>query len=489
MDQDTSKDQINEFLKEAFQNAKRKHLKETFDYLKYINSPQDFIISSSFPTIDKVAIHIDKGKRCFDFSTDSINIVKDFQNYNRIGWGFNSPIGLNTTNNNESWEIPEKVANVVLHLGKDMKTSGKIWHIESYFDSQTEAKYFRLVLPLSQKDTEKKSYSEFIQNERFVLGETVRMGGLTEFFCNLNKFHLFNYSLDKEHFLFIDSLSPIKHSEFEESISAIIYSLGFISGFIPRNEMYVLQSDNNDFLKIRGFHYKRMEDTVYSNMNIITPRELAIALKLNYQDVLINTEVFSTIVTKAKADPRFLRCLIIISEGNNYSPAIRASCYSVALETIKNIIIEDNENKVNPFKSKKMAKEVIEELKKNLSSFGDTYFNNKLAIIRKIEQLNQVTNWDSFKIAFELCEVRLTTNDEDILLKRNEFLHGKIPFEDEVEIDHKLELQFITYKLHFLVSILIIKYCGFKGFVLNTVKYLSLQTKSSRIIEEPLLRT
>ena len=83
--------------------------------------------------------------------------------------------------------------------------------------------------------------------------------------------------------------------------------------------------------------------------------------------------------------------------------------------------------------------------------------------------------------------MELTGNDEEALLKRNDFLHGRIPFEDEDESKKDQELRYITYKLHFLVSILILKYAGFEGFVKNNPRFSAL-TIGNKLINEPFFR-
>jgi hypothetical protein len=202
----------------------------------------------------------------------------------------------------------------------------------------------------------------------------------------------------------------------------------------------------------------------------------------------ISKEVFSNMTTKARNDNRFLRALKIITEGNEYPLEIRASAYSVALETIKNIIIEENEEKINPFKEKAFARITIKQLQAIINPLDEIHFNNKGAILNKLEQLNQVTNTDSFKIAFSICNFVLTESDEEALVKRNDFLHGRIPFEDETETWLNKELKFITYKLHFLVTALIMKYCGFNGLLKNNPKFFSVFAENNKVIDEPLFR-
>jgi hypothetical protein len=477
---------MDDYLKEARLNSKRKYLKETFDYITDIGKPKKFKSLSNYPPIDKIDFIIEKGPRCFNFKAPSLNLVSNIAQFQNYSYGFAKPFSIQ--NDDLHWTTPKGVANLTMLMNENLESEGEIWHLESSFDI-AEKQHFRLIIP--KKHNPLKDHNEFIRSESFNVGESLKFAGLSEFKCNQNLFHLFDYKNDEnenDYFLFIDSMVPLKYDEFKKSIDAILYSLGIITGEILRNEMYILQSSNNDFKLISGFQYKRIEDSISSGMEIVSPHLLWEITKSNNQDGYINLEVFSNIVNKAHEDKRFLRALKIISEANEYPLEIRASAYSVALETVKNIVLEENNEKINPFRDKKFAGKVIKSLKDIIIPIESSFFNNKQTVINKLEQINQVTNKDSFKIAFDLCGFKLTDIDEKALLKRNDFLHGRIPFEDEEESKQNQELKFITYKLHFLVTTLIMKYCKFNGLLKNNPKFFSVFVVDNKEIDEPLFR-
>lgn len=477
---------MDDYLKAARLNSKRKYLKETFDYLTDIGKPKKFKSSSNYPPIDKIDFLIEKGQRCFNFKAASLNLVSNIVQYQNHNYGFAKPFSVR--NDEFYWTNPIGVASLTMLMNEDLKSEGEIWHIESSFNI-SEKKHFRLVIPKTHNPL--KDHHQFIQSESFNVEESLKFAGLSEFQCNQNLFHLFDYNNNQngnDYFLFIDSMTSIKYDEFEKYIGAISYSLGIITGEVLRNEMYILQSSNNDFKVISGFQYRRIEDSISSGMEVVSPHLLWEITKSNSQDGYINLEVFSNIVNKAREDKRFLRALKIISEANEYPLEIRASAYSVALETVKNIVLEENSEKINPFKDRKFAAKIIKSLKDIIIPIEASFFNNKETVINKLEQINQVTNKDSFKIAFDLCGFTLTDIDEKALLKRNDFLHGRIPFEDEEEANQNQELKFITYKLHFLVTALIMKYCKFSGLLKNNPKFFSVFAEDNKEIDEPLFR-
>jgi len=175
-----------------------------------------------------------------------------------------------------------------------------------------------------------------------------------------------------------------------------------------------------------------------------------------------------------------------MTESSNYPLEIKASTYSVALETIKNIIIEDNQEKINPFKSKKVASSTIKILKSEIEKIDDSEFNSKESVLNKVEQLNQVGNKDSLILSFKLLNLTLTEDDKRCINMRNDFLHGRIPYNSESG-DKDNELQHIVYKLHLLVTSLIMKNAGYSGLMLNYIKLVELLYFKKKI-EEPLFR-
>ncbi|WP_281309960.1 hypothetical protein [Flavobacterium flavigenum] len=477
---------MNDYLAEARLNLKKKFLKETFDYLTNLGTPKTFKSSSSFPPIDKIDLIIEKGERCFKFKAPSLNLVDNISEYQRDSYGFGKSFSVQ--NDKFNWTNPNGVATLSMLMNEDLESEGEIWHIESSFNV-SEKKHFRLVIP--KKNNPLKDHHEFIESESFNVEDALKFAGLSEFECNQTLFHLFDYNNDQnddDYFLFIDSMNSMEYHEFEKSIGAISYSLGMITGEVLRNEMFILQSPDNDFKSISGFQYRRLEDSISSGMEIVSPHLPWEITRSNSQGGHVNLEVFSNIVNKARQDKRFLRALKIISEANEYPLEIRASAYSVALETVKNIVVEENSEKINPFKDKKIAGKVIKSLKEIVIPLEDSLFNNKATVINKLEQINQVTNKDSFKIAFDLCGFILTDIDEMALLKRNDFLHGRIPFENEEEAKQNQELKFITYKLHFLVTSLIMKYSKFSGLLKNNPKFFSVFANDNKVIDEPLFR-
>ncbi len=441
----------------------------TFDYIKNIELPKIFESNSNNPPIDEIQLTIEKGDRCFKFETE-IKIVKGMAKYQSIAYGFNEEFSLK--NSIRTWQVPKGTPDVHITLGGNssgMRTSGEISLIEENY-RKLQSTYFRVVLP---KPKQRDDVDNFLLGECYNYENTVSRG-FTSFSCNNNLFHLFTYYNEERPSLIIDSMSLINSFELETSIDAILFSLGLISGSVAGEEMFILQSDSNEFTNISGFRFTWLKDTIETGMKIVDPDLFSQLQKLDRVTGHITPETFSRLTTNAVRDVRFMRAIKIISYANTYPLEIQASSYSVALETVKNILLEENRETTNPFKNKKNAQETIKKLKALIDEMDDEEFNNKTVVLKKLDQLNQMTNRDGFTLAFDLLNFKLTESDRWALDRRNDFLHGRIPFEEESNEIQTIELRALTYKLHFLVVGLLLKHSGFTGMVRNNPMYFKL---------------
>lgn len=304
----------------------------------------------------------------------------------------------------------------------------------------------------------------------------------------VNEFEIrfYDYDLDKQGLIFIECNHLIEYAVFEKLLEAVIYSFALISGSLVRNELTILKFSNKDFTKLRGFQFRKIEDSVISTIEIINPRIHKEFEKLS-KTIYFPLNIFSKLTELCYNNKRLLRAIRIITQARDQPVEIEAASIFVALETVKQIIIEENIEKISPFKNSTFAKETIDSLKEHISSIPETKFNDKASVLRKLENLNMVGNNDSFKIAFKLVGFELTKDDEKCISMRNRFLHGNIPFENEPEQQKRKELLSITLNAHLLTCSLIFKYAGYNGAVMNFLKYWDLVNKIPN--EATLFRT
>lgn len=447
---------------ELSRQVKEINVNETFEFLDNLNSSKSFVIKSKHKMIDGLNLTMKKGNRSFEFESDWLKVQKDMVKYQSIGYGFLEPFEL-VGNANLKIDAAEIVNFEIGHPGK---CTGELWHIESdnFSDSNT---YHRILIPLEYNPNY--THYSFIQSQPFKVGMNIRMAGLCQFKISNTSFQLFDYKKGEFNYIIIDSLDSISPEEFERKISCVVYVLGFITGSLARDEMYIVQSADKSFREFTGFQFRKIEESVLTGITVVDPDMFYQLTKRKDVKCHIPINAFSNLCEVSFNDHRFLRALKIITESNKYPLEIRASTYSVTLETLKNIILEENKEKINPIKKRVVARKLIKNIKEITEEIPDSEFNNKKSILNRIEQINQVPNADGFELAFTLLGIKLNETDKRCLKLRNDFLHGRIPFEDEKNQDPK-QLQFFVYKLHFLVSSLILKYCGYSGIVKNHAK-------------------
>jgi len=464
---------IEEIRKTAFNI----NLEETERFLNKFNSKTEFKIESQYPTINTIKCEIEKGDRCFNFTSGDILPKGPPVKYQDKAYGFQEPFLL--TNNDQTLNVVNGVSSISINIGQG-RTNGSIWELET--ENTNELKTCRAILPLLDF---KKKPATILESSPFNTGSSLRVAGLVELNINNYRISLFDYKICDSESLVIDCYDDILIPDFEKIISSIIYCYGLLSGCLIRDEITILQFNSTDFKDVTNLYFRRIEESL-NGIPSVDPRLFHQMDKDKRPTQYIPKVVFENLVTKSLLDPRLLRSIKLINESWQYPLVIRASTFSVALETLKNVIIEENQKTVNPFKSKITASSTIKKLKNIVNEKPDSDFNNKKSVLNKLEQLNQVGNRDSFLLSFKLLKIDLNEDDRRCINMRNEFLHGRIPFENENDKED-YQIQHIVYKLHLLTSSLIMKYCGYKGLMLNNIKLVDL-IYFKKNIKEPLFR-
>jgi hypothetical protein len=456
-----------------------KILKPTFGYLSRLFKPTSVTLRSSYISLEGITATLGKADRHFSLAISGLKTYQGMDQDFEDSYGLFKPFKFEK--NGVVFDNPKGAANVLFNLN-GLSANCKLQQLESNIGYDAR-QYYRLMLPRVYNNN--KDPYEFISSERLETDTGVVGGaGLINFTVNCQDFELFNCDEDEAWYLALDNVTPITFEVFKQTVNAVLFSLGFITGELHRNEMIILQSANADFQTINGCYYEQMKDTVSSGMEVVSPSLWEIKSQRRPTESYLDRQSFGNLVTLALNDQRLLRALQIITEGNAYPFEIRASVYSVALETIKNIIMEENQEKINPFKSREFAKKTVKDLVAHVRQLDDEAFNSKQAVINKLEHLNQVTNKDSFLAAFLVYNFQLSQSDKNALNSRNDFLHGRIPFEGGEDAD--LQLKIITYKMHYLVSILILKYVGFRGWIRNTPLFFAALMKQPDLSDETL---
>ena len=148
---------------------------------------------------------------------------------------------------------------------------------------------------------------------------------------------------------------------------------------------------------------------------------------------------------------------------------LRASVYSVAIETLTNIIYNENAQELKPINEERLAEKVTQKLLDVIDEYSSFMEDETINILtKKINNINRPINVDRLTKSFSILGIKLNEHDKKTLTSRNKFLHGSTPFRN-FEIDKKKEKEFhlMTTKLRLLISMQLLKYLGYKGHVYN----------------------
>ena len=126
----------------------------------------------------------------------------------------------------------------------------------------------------------------------------------------------------------------------------------------------------------------------------------------------------------------------------------------------------------------KILKELHEVIDTNSQNLSNT---NTLKLKRRLNEINKpinkahLTNNEKLTRPFEQLGIPLSLHDIVIIEHRNDLLHGNILLKKDDEIDEdktNLYMAYVSAKLFTLISKLVLKSVGYKGYVYNQAKYL-----------------
>ncbi len=437
-------------------------LEETILFLQQFERKQIGIIKSDFPTINGLKIEISKEKsRAVNFKTGWLQNCESPIRFQHIGYGFRRSFVIDI--NSTEYNVKNGVGSYSMKLGREFK--GDLWDLET-ISFKFDKGFFRALIPLNKSSRLPISY---ISTQHFSVDNALSIAGYAKIDFGVNKIGFFNYTIESRSYLIIESKSKMDYSFFKNALEILTYATAFLSGSLIRGEVTILKFANGDFTNLIGSKFKRLQETIDSTVELINPRMYSSYKNLD-KISYFPLHTFSTLCNLCHTCIPLLRAIKIITQSKDLPVEIQAASLFVALETIKQIIIDKNVETVSPIK-REYEKEIKEILTGKISNIDDNKFNNKKMILKKIDNLNQIGNNDGFKQAFALVQFNLNKEDQYCINMRNEFLHGRIPFEDEEDQKREKKLLGVALDANLLTSGLILKFSNYSGPIMDYLKY------------------
>ena len=332
---------------------------------------------------------------------------------------------------------------------------------------------FRLILIADKNNPTTK-----FLGSKYSCGKTHYGLGLIKTVINHIEFHTYRHSENNVTFLVIENLSVISFKEFQDICESTLKSIGFLTGNWYQNEHYIFSYSSNLFDKIESVYYDFFGNSIISDFEIVNPQQFRTFLETDGKKPLLTPllfpeEILSQIISFVKSKPEFARTIELIIEGNEIrSPLIRCSVFSVALETIVSLIHSENKSFFKPLKRADKITTLLQDLQNVIDNVKKNFNESEYSFLsKKITYLNTPFNKDKYLLAFEFLKIDLPEKLKDVLNIRNKFFHGKTPYEEGQLKTNLKDLNLEADRLHLLVSILILKYSGYRGHVKNQAGY------------------
>lgn len=430
------------------------------------------IIENNFPinnSIATVAKDSENGFTCKIFLEELYDYTF---NQNAERFGIFEPIKLESTG--DKYFINKNSAHTInIALSSPQVLTLYLNHFQSGLEDDFNNKKQRLIIPVDIEPS-----FDIIEFNSINISDCVTICGLLQIKIEGYNYHLFKYKNDDtgKVYLIIDSLENNVFNEFRINCKSIITAFGYTSGNLFLNEYYYLTFKKDNPELVEYIMYEKKEKSALTGHALFEPFQFrqyieAIGKKDQFKHVQTSmpSTVFSNLCRIIKKNEAFSRTCDLIIEGNQSKQLLlRAGIYSIALETITNIVYEENIDKINPIQDKKLASLIRNKFKDIVKEYDEFISKYGLKIIEsKINDINKPTNSKKLSVPFEIYRIKLNKDDLDILNHRNKFLHGTSPF-TETELKNKdYEIEYIASRLQFMLNSLMLKYVGYSGHIIN----------------------
>lgn len=366
---------------------------------------------------------------------------------------------------------------------------GRFKQANFHIDSEYENQFNRLIIliqddkPISPQNILETTGYNVYDNDSFninqsLIGLSFKTGGpYTTLNIAKSSYNFYNVTdvKSKRTLLVIESQNKEDLDVFRQKAEVIRIAFAILSGRFYGDTCCYVSSNDSSFKEINGAWLEIEKESVISARQIIN-FESCKYVKKELPANRVSSEQFSQLCEKLYNDKELFRVSeIVISAIGNKDPIQQGALYAVALETLTTNL-GDKESK-KPIEDRKVASEVVKELKSTLERYKNKISEESFNILdKKINSINSPTNKDKLIKTFANYGIELSNEDEQIIGKRNLYLHGSKP----LKTSDIFELTQISLRLHTLIVSLLLKYAGYSGHVVNLDFYAHLLDEKRR---------
>lgn len=322
--------------------------------------------------------------------------------------------------------------------------------------------------------------------------------------------HTFTYQdKQKKHFIVIDAVEPIAVDKFQEVCNSILLSYAFLKGDYHGELSYIFTFENKAFKKPVSITTNILAGGIYSGFEVHTSKpHRIINLKRQRKDRFIrnddgkiigvdNSDInkymvefpmqnFSNLCNLVCEKGGVQRAIILFVSNHSATLELKVPTLFVALENVAKVltgadktpaeiigdedikteikqVIKDAVKKINKIKRENKPNKIEEE---------KDYNSNFSRIIGKLYNFNAGTNNKKLQEPFDRYGYELSEEESDLIFThRNKFIHGH----DFMSLDEGIDKEFkelfhMSLRLQKVIAVLLLKACGFSGYILNQAK-------------------
>jgi len=463
-----------------------KLLATTFEKINTLNSGGDFIFHVDHELLDKCRIHIAKSNKGFDAHID-FTPFKGFSTARFNNLDLQPPISI--TSETANYFLPQNSLLLNNYWPTDddlIRLAGGITQISTAADnSGFDNKFLRIVIPVVEGNPKIRDIKGYLYDSDM---KTIDRS-LIKVFIHKKEYHFYIFSANEKRFLLIDSVDRTDFEDFKKVVSSISNSFGFLFGDLFLDEGFFLSSSESNFNSIEDIFFSTYRNSIFSGYGIYTTNPFSVynvtgktreeidsqieEIKKWYPKIIeFDNILFSKLCELFYDKEPFSRAAIIVLQGNQLALEIKGSAYSIALEAATDQILKD----MTISFPKPIEDEIVfETIKKEFLNKINTLFPKSLKewkdtnniLTSRIHGLNRPSNADKLKRPFELVGYTLNNYEKEVIKHRDLFQHGKLPSNPQSEETVFKDVYYSCMILHRLFYILILKYIGFAGYIIN----------------------
>ncbi|MCD7937122.1 MAG: hypothetical protein LUG98_09710 [Tannerellaceae bacterium] len=357
----------------------------------------------------------------------------------------------------------------------------------SIFPEKSEEKFVYSILTMENGNVKEDGWCQCFlpvsrENLLFLLHHFRKMFSLSESNKYLNPyfqvdnspypFFIFCLNNGSRNYLLIKTNEGLPFCEFKEYCDIILSTISFVTGIFPGGDI-VYFTGHQGFFRT----YTERSPGYFPHFQLHPGVDFSLS-DFNVPDnTCFSGKDLGSLVSAFYSERSFYFIFTLLLECiTSCSGILKPGMLAVIMESLSKLICKEEEGKVRPLKNQKVFRDIKMTFYDLLSTYRDDFETEEeyIKFKRRISELNKpvnkqfLTNTEKLLQPFEQLGIMLTLEDREIIEHRNDLLHGTFHLPDEsgiaVEMDY---VDHVSARLYTLTSALILKYTGYRGYIVN----------------------